>query len=91
MKAAGVSAVTADERRLMDTAMADSGDAASAAVRGSGLGVVLLVLPALLHEGSATGAAVDGPAVSADERCPDTQQRDSSWATPSRPSRTPSR
>ena len=33
---------------------------------------MLLVLPALLHEGSATGAAVDGPAVSADERCPDT-------------------
>merc|ERR1719222_1599470 len=53
------STTMADERRLMDTTMADSGDMTSAAVRSGGLGTVLLAFLAFLFVGNAAGVAMD--------------------------------
>merc|ERR1719437_176177 len=61
------STTMADERRLMDTTMADS-DTTSAAARSGGLGTVLQALLAFLFVGNAAGAAVDESTIMADER-----------------------
>ena len=57
-----------DERRLMDTAMANSGDMTRTAVSGGGLGARLMLLHAFFREGSATRAMLGSWAVTADER-----------------------
>merc|ERR1719291_1256352 len=62
------STTMADERRLMDTTMADSDDMTSAAARSGGLGTVLMALLAFLFVGNAAGAAVDESTTMADER-----------------------
>merc|ERR1719343_1642886 len=62
------STTRADERRLMDTTMADSDDITSAAARSGGLGTVLLAFLALLFVGTTAGAAVDESTTMADER-----------------------
>ena len=62
------STTTGAERRLMDTAVVDSGDMTSSVARSGVLGAVLLALLAFLYEASAARAAVDGSTTTADAR-----------------------
>jgi uncharacterized NAD(P)/FAD-binding protein YdhS len=90
------STTMADERRLMETTMAETPDDVSGAVARSGsLGTLLLAFLAVLFVGNAAGAAVDESTTMADERrlmdttmAPDTPDdvsaapRAAIWTTP---------
>ena len=66
--AVDMSTTTADERRLLDTAMVDSSDIANAAARSGGCRAVLPARLAFLYEASAARAAVGGSTTAVAER-----------------------